>query len=166
MTYTPDGNDLPPKRALVDAYRDVLTDQARRKKELRRARMPEPVKRSPILIGSLIILGVLVAVLILKPDWFGMKQRPETTVESNANLRLMMYMAGRRIHAYRTTNGAYPASLTTVGSAAEGLTYRPTPAGGFELIGERGGQTLRLTQADSLSAFLGPGMSGLLTEKK
>lgn len=166
MTYTPDGNDLPPKRALVDAYREVMTDQARRRKELSRSRLPEPVKRSPVLIGGLLILTALAAVAILQPDWFGFKQRPETTVESNANLRLMMYMAGRRIHAYRSANGAYPASLSTVGSAAEGLTYRPTPTGGFELVGERGGQTLRLTQTDSLAAFLGPGMSGLLTEKR
>lgn len=166
MTQRSDeGSDLPPKRALVDAYRDVLTDQARRRKEATRARLPEPKKRSPVVATGLVIVAAVAAGLVLQPGWFGLARDQETVVESNANLRVMMFVAARRVHEYKKANGAYPASLSTVGAAGEGLLYRPTPAGGFELTGERGGQTLRLTETDSLAAFLGPGMSGLLQEK-
>ncbi len=167
MTPRPNDNaDLPPKRALVDAYKQVLkADQAARHQRAL-DRIPKQVKRSPVVQGGLLVLALVAAAFILEPSWLGFRQKTETAVESDANLRLMMYMAGRRVHAYRKTNGAYPASLTVVGTAQPGLRYRLTSTGGFEITGERAGQTLRLTDADSLAAFLGPGMSGLLSENR
>ncbi len=166
MTGSPPGG--PPRRALEQAYADAMAAaQKQREADLAEAARASRRRLSPVIVTSLVVLAAALAAVALHPEWFGLRDRVETPVERQANLRLSMYLTAKWLQGERARTGAFPDRLPPSRQAPDGvsLTYRRTPAG-FELRGEHAGEQVRLTESDSLNAFLGPAMAELLKRRK
>lgn len=143
------------RKALAEAYEEAIRAEA--EKRARGSIAGKQSRRRAILLGIAwaVILGCL-AVLLLRPEWFGLKHVQETPIEREASIRLGLYVAGRRLKLYHDQHGTYPDRLEDAGDVVPGIQYRRTPDGGYEMRLERGGQLLLLTSRDSLDAFAGP----------
>lgn len=143
------------RRALADAYEQAVKAEADKRAKAAVLAKKSQVRRMVLAAGWLVTLAGS-ALLILKPDWFGLRPVPETAVEREASIRLGLYVAGRRLKLYHDQHGAYPDKLEEAGDVVPGIQYRRTADGGYEMRFERGGQILLLTSRDSLDAFVGP----------
>ena len=149
------------RRALADAFQDVLkADQERREAERRSARPHRPW----LGILSLVVLSATVAWLAIdRPAWLLPPPAVESPARDDAGLRLTMYAAATRLQAYRSTARRYPVRLEDVpGVSARDLRYERLNDTTFVLRGHRGAANLSLASRDDLDAFLGTSMSKAL----
>ena len=153
------------RSALADAYEKAVKSEAE-KKALSLALQRKRFRTRVMLLGLAwaIIAGCVVAV-VWHPEWFGLGEATETTVERDANLRLTLYMAGQQLAAYKTQRGVYPDRLQEAGTFAPGLVYVKAPDGGYILKLSRGTQRATLTSNDSLGAFLSPSLTRLVQRR-
>jgi len=149
------------RRALADAYTDVLkADQERRATERRGARPQRPW----LGIASLVLLAATVAWLAMdRPTWIFPPPVAPSATRDDAGLRLTMYAAAMRLQAYRSTARRYPARLEDVpGMTTRDLSYQRPNDTTFVLHGRRGSVTLSLGSRDNLDTFLGTSLSRAL----
>lgn len=149
------------RRALADAFQDVLkADHERREAERRGA----PKRRPWLGMVSLLIFSLTVTWLAIdRPAWLLPAPVVEQPGRDDAGLRLTMYAAATRLHAYRSTAHRYPARLEDVpGVATRDLRYERRDDTTFVLRGRRGSATLTLGSRDDLGAFLGTSLTQAL----
>jgi len=156
MTVPGSAGPTPEKRALLEAYEVAL--KAGSEREAAAAAAPPPRRRrSPVLILSLVLLGLTLAYLaIARPAWLAINRRiPESAEVQDASLRLGLAMQAQRIRRFQRANGRLPATLAEAGAPTEGIRYEPVPPAAFALHGENGAARLTLRSTDSLDAFVG-----------
>jgi hypothetical protein len=154
MTATKPDDAQDSRRALATAYQDVLkADEERRAA----ARRPAGRRRPWFGIISLVALASTVTWLAVdRPAWLVPPPVAEDPARDDAGLRLTMYAAATRLHAYRSTALRYPPRLEDVpGVSARDLRYERPADTVFVLRGRRGSVSLTLNSRDPLEAFLG-----------
>lgn len=153
------------RRALADAYEQAVKAESEKRALAQVAAKRSKVRRVILTVAWLIAFAG-VALLLLKPGWFGLVRQPETALERDANIRLSLYMAGRQLEAYHKRTGSYPEKLDAVGTTVPGIKYQRTADGGYEMRLTRGGQIVLLTSRDSLNAFLGTSLARVVPQRK
>ena len=149
------------RRALANAFQDVMmADKARREAE-RRAAAP---RRPWLGILSLMVLSGAVAWLAVdRPAWLFPPAVASSPSRDDAGLRLTMYAAATRLEAYRSTALRYPARLEDVpGVSTRDLRYERLGDTLYVLRGRRGSANLTLSSRDALEPFLGTSLSKVL----
>jgi hypothetical protein len=144
------------RRALVEAFQNVVKSEAERAKE---AKTPVPIpphRRAAGLVVALLIIIAAAAILYLQPPWL---EAPATLSETpelhEASLRLAMYQAAQHIETFRRANQRLPATLGEAGADTTGVAYEA--AGGYQyvLTGHSGDLKLEYHSDQPLKAFLG-----------
>jgi hypothetical protein len=154
MTATKPDDSQDSRRALAGAFEDVLKAEAERREAARRPVAP----RKPWFgIVSLVILASAVGWLAVdRPAWLFPAAVAENPAREDAGLRLTMYAAATRLHAYRDATRRYPPRLEDIpGIATRDLRYERLSDTVFVLRGRRGGAVLTLNSRDPLEPFLG-----------
>jgi hypothetical protein len=146
------------KRALLDAFDNVLKTQADERESRRLA--AEARRRST---GSRIVMLMSVVVLaftggylyVERPDWvFPRPPAPESPVVREASLRISIANAAQHIERYRQRNGRLPATLADAGATTPGLVYEPGITS-YQLHALLAGTTLSYQSGQSLERFVG-----------
>ena len=144
------------RRALVEAFQNVVKSEAERAKEAKAPRPIPPHRRAAGLFIAVLIMIAAAAILVIQPPWLVAPDVPEETSELHeASLRLAMYQAAQHIESYRRANGHLPASLPEAGADTTGVTYEA--AGGFQYVlhGHSRDLTLEYHSEQPLKQFLG-----------
>jgi hypothetical protein len=157
MTAPPPNAPTPEKRALIDAYDQVMRVEAER-----RATDPlaGPGRRRPSLIvvtGLLIIAALGGVSYIVRPAWLFPAPPPATSqADLDAQLRVGLYMQAQRILAHRARTGRLPATLAEVdGAMLRDMTYSALDSTRFVVGGVAGPVSLTLQSDEDMRAFLG-----------
>jgi hypothetical protein len=134
----PTPSSVPPeKRALIEAYDQVLKAQAEKAaQEPKKPRRPIRPYVSPVLL--VLSLGFAVYLAAAQPAWLiSPPPPPESPATSEASLRLAMYATAQRVNIYRDRTGSLPDSLDQVPSSFDGVSYLRL-ADGYQLDGTAG----------------------------
>jgi hypothetical protein len=154
MTATRPDDTQDSRRALAGAFQDVMqAEEARRAA----ARRPVAPRRPWLGILSLVVLaGALGWLAVDRPAWLFPAVVAENPAREDAGLRLTMYAAATRLHAYRAAARRYPLRLEDIpGIATRDLRYERLGDTVFVLRGRRGSTALTLHSRDALEPFLG-----------
>jgi hypothetical protein len=154
MTATKPDDSQDSRRALATAFQDVLkADQERREA----ARRPTSPRKPWLGIVSLVIFsGAAGWLAVDRPAWLFPAPVAENPAREDAGLRLTMYAAATRLHAYRDGAKRYPSRLEEIpGIATRDLRYERLSDTVFVLRGRRGSSMLTLNSRDRLEPFLG-----------
>lgn len=115
------------------------------------------ITRKRVLIGFLIVMWATIGWLwIAEPAWLFAPPpgRVATQEEQVASLRFALYLQHARVKAYQARFGRLPTVLSEAGPVEEGVTMS-VRGGTFELVGQRSGFELRLSEAMDADSFLG-----------
>jgi hypothetical protein len=155
----------PPGEEARETLAAVLEDQAERERRRQRAGT-ESKDRSRIAdmaavpLAALTLWFVIAPPSILRPPLV-----PAPTLEDVQNgLHMDIYIVAAQVIGYRDANGQLPGSLIEAladPEAAEGLTYRPSPDGTFEIAGERAGRVVVYTSTEPLTQFVASARSAV-----
>ncbi|HUL70055.1 MAG TPA: hypothetical protein VLT17_07500 [Gemmatimonadales bacterium] len=152
QTPTPPGG----RRALVEAFQNVVKSEAEKAKEARAPKPIPPHRRAAGLFVAVVIMVAAAAILVIQPGWLVAPEVPEETPQLHeASLRLAMYRAAQQIESFRRANGRLPASLPEAGADTTGVSYEA--AGGYQYVlhGHSGDLELEYHSDQSLKDFLG-----------
>jgi hypothetical protein len=156
----PPGKPKPPyppgdRRALVEAYRDVVKSEAERLKESRTPRPPVRTSRKGRILAAVIVV-VGAAILIAQPAWLTTPPAVEESPEvREASLRLAIYQAAEHIDAYERANERLPGSLKEAGAELSSLKYEVVGPRTYVLAGQSGDLKLEYRSEQPLQDFLG-----------
>jgi hypothetical protein len=157
MTTPPPNTPTPEKRALIDAYDQVMRVEAER-----RAGDPDAgqKRRRPsliVVVGLVLIAGLGGVSYVVRPAWLFPAPLPVASqADLNAQLRVGLYMQAQRILAHRTRTGRLPATLAEVdGAMLHDMTYTPLDSTRFIVGGVAGPLSLTLQSDEDMRAFLG-----------
>jgi len=148
--------DVGSGKETADTLAEVLRHAAERDEAQNRRQKPRSQPRWMLPLG--INLGVFaVYLLIAPPAWVVLNPiEPPPPAEQMVGLRTAMYFTASRIEAYRLENGRLPDRLEDVGAtASSGLDYFPLGAGGYQLVGSVGSETLVYDSSQSLAEWAG-----------
>lgn len=143
----------PDRRALVEAYKDVVKSEA--DKRGGKAATGQPEKRRTALLVTLAV--VLMIAFLLRDQWLVTTALPQETPEiKEASLRLVTAREARRIELYQASHGgALPEPVTLAGDLSVGMSYTPTGTGHYILTMKEGEDSVTYSSTDSISTFLG-----------
>jgi len=160
VTQPPGGAPPPPqstKQALYQALEGAVKSE--HEKRAQDAAIRKRTRRgvSPLIVFSvLVLLGVGGYLGVTQPDWlFPRPAHAESTELRDASLRMVMYMEWRRIDRFRAADGRLPVSLSEVGVAPEGVSYRRLGADTWLMEGVNGNLRVQLRSTDTAQVFLG-----------
>ena len=145
----------PEKRALIDAYQDVLkADAERRDLDHRPTR---PTRTRPFAWVALVLALVGAGVIwFAHPDWLGLAPAPaEPPAVREASLRLAVALEAQRVIRYQREHGRLPATLAEAGAVMPGVSYQPSREGIFELNAADADIAVIYRSTGSLRAFVG-----------
>lgn len=154
----PPAPDATAKKALLDAFDNVLKAQA---DEREAARLAAEARRRAT--GSRVMMVLTAAVLaftggylyVERPDWiFPPPPAPESAAVREASLRIGMANAAQRVEHYRQRTGRLPVSLAEAGDHTPGLAYEPGTTV-YKLHLMAGGIRLSYDSNQSLEKFVG-----------
>ena len=156
MTTT-QGPPTAEKKALIDAYDDVLkADAVKRDHDamVPRARRKWPLH--PVAVLSLVILLSVAAYLaVSRPAWlFDRGMPPESVAIQEASLRLAMAQQYQRVERFRQQHGRLPDGIAETGHPLQGVTYEKSGSDQYVLRGTNGSISLILRSTDSVRAFV------------
>ena len=142
------------RRALVEAYQDVVKSEAG-KRGPGGAAADKPQKRRTALLVTLAI--VLLVAFFLRDQWLvSTRLPPETPEVQEASLKLVTAKAARRIELYQASHaGALPEPVTLAGDLPKGMTYAPNGTGHYTLVMKEGKDSVTYNSTDSISFFVG-----------
>jgi len=143
------------KRALLTAAQAAVAD-ANEKAALRRRSRTSQATKTVFLVVSLLLFGVGIYLLAVRPAWFFTPPpTPETVAIQEASVRLSLVRESELVKRWRSQHGRLPSSLEQVGSPVRGLTYQKQSDSTFRLIATFGSSTIGLSSTDSVGTFLG-----------
>ena len=144
----------PDRRALVEAYKDVVKSEADRRGPGGGAR-GKPQKRRTALLVTLAV--VLLIAFFLKDQWLVSTQFPPESPEvREASLKLVTAKAARRIELFQASHGgALPEPVTLAGDLPIGMSYTPGGTGHYTLTMKEKGDSVTYNSIDSISTFVG-----------
>jgi hypothetical protein len=155
-------------RQLEDAVREAVKERTPTPAEQRMSARAASANRRTGLVLLLVVTWVLLGWFwLVRPEWaFGARTTPAASAEvEEARLRFALYLMRGRVEAYRVERGRLPANLAHVGRVEDGVTMRPMLQG-YELVGQQGTFTLRLTSAMNPDSFLGGSLDVLQAPKR
>jgi hypothetical protein len=155
---TPSPHTTPEKRALLEAFDNVLKTQAE-EREARRAevaaRRRHGASRLLMVLCTTIIVFTGVYLYVERPEWvFPTPPTPESTAVREASLRISIANAVQHIERFRQRAGRLPATLTEAGAHGGGLDYQSSPTG-YRISADTGEIRVAYDSNESLSRFLG-----------
>ena len=144
----------PDRRALVEAYKDVVKSGADRFGPGGGAKGKPSKSRTPLLVTLAV---VLVIAFLLRDQWLVTTTLPPETPEvREASLKLVTARAARRIELYQASHGgALPEPVTLAGDLSVGMSYTPTGTGHYILTMKEGKDSVSYNSTDSISTFVG-----------
>jgi hypothetical protein len=150
------GAPTPEKRALLDAFDQVIKADAEQRSRLPDRRRQRKWILHPIaMLAMLVLFGTIGYLGAVRPPWlFERGMPPENAALQDASLRLGMAMQFQRIDRYRKANGRLPQSLGDVGAPMQGITYERVGADQFVLRGRNGTVSLTLRSTDPVREFV------------
>ena len=143
----------PDRRALLEAYKDVVKSEAD-KRGPGSAKAAPPKSRTALLVTLAVIL--LIA-FFLRDQWLVSTQLPPETPEvREASLRLVTAKAARRIELYQSSHaGALPDPVTLAGDLPRGMSYKADASGHYTLVMSEDKDSVVYKSTDSLADFIG-----------
>jgi len=144
----------PDRRALVQAFQDVVRSEQEKRESSSHPAPPEAPAGRPFWIVMFLLSVTLGAILAMQPGWLFTTPVPETNQLQEASLRLRMFEEVDRINRFEQSQGRLPATLAEAGGDSTNLQYAPGAAG-YSLSGRNGGQSLTYTSDVSPETFLG-----------
>ena len=150
------GAPTPEKRALLDAFDQVIKADAEQRGKPADPRRPRKWLLHPIaMLALLVLFGTIGYLGAVRPPWlFDRGMPPENAALQDASLRLGMAMQYQRIERYRQTNRRLPQSLDDVGAPMQGISYERVGADQFVLRGRNGTVSLTLRSTDPVREFV------------
>jgi hypothetical protein len=150
----------PEKKALLEAFDDVLKNQAaEREAELRAA---EARRKGRTRLGALAWTSLAILVLvggylwIERPDWvFPTAIQPESSELRQASLRIGVATAAQHIKRFQRKAGRLPETLTEAGVSTGGISYQRLGPDTYRLEATEGELRISLGSHDSIPIFLG-----------
>lgn len=157
MTSPTHGAPTPEKKALIEAFDQVLKADAEKRDQ--DAAPPKRVRKWPLhpiaVLSLLLLAGVGAYLTVTRPVWLFERGLPAESSEiQDASLRLAMALQFQRIERFRSEHGRLPRSLAEAGEPLAGVTYRQTGGGQFVLSGVNGSVSLVLRSTESVRAFV------------
>jgi hypothetical protein len=149
------------KKALLQAFDQVLKTQAAERDEAERAaraqRLARGRSRAVTWSAVLILLCTAAYLWVERPTWlFPAPPLPESTAIREASLRISLANAAQHIERYRQQHHRLPATLREAGTLSSGIGYEISGDGSaYQLQGMNGPVRLTLRSTDALPAFLG-----------
>jgi hypothetical protein len=148
------------KKALLEAFDNVLKSQAEQREAERRAeeqrRRARTLDRPVMGVCCAFLLFVGAYLWVERPEWvFPPPPLPESVAVKEASLRIGMAGVAQHLEHYRLKNGRLPVTLRAAGASDEGMDYEPMGPDRWKLIGVNGPARLTLTSDEPLSRFLG-----------
>ncbi len=142
------------RRALLEAYKDVVKSESDRRGPGGAARGKPPKRRTALLVTLAVVL--LIA-FFLRDEWLvSTKFPPETAEVREASLKLVTARQARRIELYQASHdGALPEPVTLAGDLSIGMSYTPTGTGHYILTMKEGEDSVTYSSTDSISTFVG-----------
>jgi hypothetical protein len=152
-TPRPRPQGQPDRRALLEAYKDVVKSEADRAGP-GAGRSKRPRSRTPLLVTLAIVL--LIA-FFLRDQWLVTTQLPPETPElREASLKLVTAKSARRIELYQASHGgALPEPVTLAGDLPRGMSYTPSGTGFYTLTMKEGKDSVTYNSTDSITTFVG-----------
>jgi len=143
------------RRALVEAYKDVVKAQSDRRPPRAGAAAGEGQGRRTVLLVTLAV--VLVIAFLLRDQWLvSTKLPPETPPVREASLKLVTAKAARRIELYQASHGgALPEPVTLAGDLPTGMRYEPTGTGYYTLTMKEMEDSVTYNSTTPISTFVG-----------
>jgi hypothetical protein len=150
----------PEKKALLEAFDDVMKNQAaEREAELRAA---EARRKGRTRLGALAWTSLAVLVLVSgylwveRPDWvFPPAIQPESPELRQASLRIGVATAAQHIKRFQRKSGRLPETLTEAGVSTDGISYQRLGPDAYRLEATEGDLRISLGSHDSIPIFLG-----------
>jgi hypothetical protein len=153
-TPRPRPQGQPDRRALLEAYKDVVKSEAVRRGPGGRAKGKPETRRTALLITLAVVL--LIA-FFLRDQWLVSTQfPPESSELREASLKLVTAKSVRRIELYQASHGgALPEPVTLAGDLPRGMSYTPSGTGYYTLTMKEGKDSVVYNSTDSIRAFVG-----------
>jgi hypothetical protein len=150
----PSPSGRPDRRALLEAYKDVVKSEADKHGPGRAVAAGNQKRRTALLVTLAV---VLVIAFLIRDQWLvSAKLPPETPEVREASLKLVTAKAARRIELYQASHaGALPEPVTLAGDLPTGMSYVPTGSGYYTLTMKEGKDSVTFNSNDSISAFVG-----------
>ena len=144
----------PDRRALVDAYRDLVKSEAERKAAGPEGRGGGGRRRQYL---SLTLAALLVVAFVLRDQWLVSNYVPVQTPEvTEASMRMIVWKEARRIQLYQAAHeDALPDSATVAQGIISGVVFHPLGSGHYTLALQDKAHTVTYDSGDSLAKFLG-----------
>src|SRR6267142_518784 len=139
----------PDRRAVLQAYQDVVREQHERP-----AHTDPPKTRSPFWIAMGLTAALLATLLILQPVWLFPRPPAESPALKEASLRVRIYVEIDRVDRFKGANGRLPNTLIEAGGDSIGLEYHPRGEH-YSITGTNDGVSLTYSSGSSARAFLG-----------
>ena len=148
------------KRALLDAFDQVLKAQAEEREAERQAararRRGRPQFGPSAWVSVLILLFTGAYVWVEQPPWiFPPPPPPESAAIKEASLRIALASAAQHVEHFRRRHRRLPRTLDEAGAPSDGLSYQITGPESYQILGLNGPIQLSLSNADSLPRFIG-----------
>ena len=142
----------PDRRALLQAFQDVVRTEQKKKSRPSRAESAstQRVARSVLLLAT---VGLLLT-LVTQPSWLFPRPPEQTPALREASLRVRMYVEIDRVERFRVDSGRLPRTLVEAGADTSGLTYTPEEDE-YTLSGVNNGLTLTYRSGTAPQEFLG-----------
>jgi hypothetical protein len=148
------------KRALLDAFDQVLKSQAEEREAERRAaqarRRGLPRFAPAAWVSVLLLLFTGAYIWVEQPPWiFPPPPPPESAAIKEASLRIALASAAQHVEHFRQRYRRLPRTLEEAGAHSDGLSYQVTGPESYQILGLNGPIQLSLSSADSLPRFIG-----------
>lgn len=116
--------------------------------------------------GRIVVLVALVVVFLVVwwkgSDWLGPTPPAKpTAVQTDASLRLALYLQAQRIKAFQLRTGHLPDQLGDAGPPLPGIHYEKLDAGTYVITGRNGDSTLSYRSDQPIGLLLGKSASQL-----
>jgi hypothetical protein len=129
---------------------------------------PTPIPSTPVqarlaVAGFVLLMAGLGGLALASPEWLIPGSAAAASHEvREAGIRLSMVRERQRIETFVQRSGRLPETLAEAGGVAEGIRYRPSPDGSYQLEADVGRSYVRLASTGSVQAFLGNSLQVIL----
>ncbi len=146
---------IPPSEPTTRSSKAALLEAAQEATQDRKARPGPPASpksgRTAWRAFLAAVLVIAAAVLLAKPLWLvGPTPPSETPAIKAATATMALVEVVSQLQAYQSANGHLPTTLAEAGLVDSAITYRPGPAGDFEVLMQAGDSVVSIRTTDSL----------------
>jgi len=142
------------KQELLSAYDQVVTREQERRTEDGPRPPARPMRGGMVVAGAISYL-FLAYMWIGKPGWLFAPDVPPAPVNSEAALRVELYLHASALNDHLATNGRLPSTLDEVSTPESAVQYQRLGDSTWVLSGTEGSAALTLRSTDPLAQFLG-----------